>query len=342
MILRLWNWLVLGLVLGLAAVAGCAAAPAQRTEPPRIVAVGDLHGDYSAWSDIARAAGLIDGNGRWAGGRTILVQVGDVPDRGPESLRIMRHLMQLQREAPRRGGKVIALVGNHEAMNMTDDLRYVDPGEYAAFADGQSEERRERVFAANEKAIAAQYRTAEPKMTDSAVKAKWMKETPLGWVEHRLAWRPAGELGKWVLGNPAVAVVDGNLFVHGGISVEYSKATVDELNRRVADALRAGDGSPGSIINDPLGPLWYRGLVEREAGVVRPPIEQEVATVLAAYRVKRIVVGHTPLLSGVAILHGGKVVRIDSGNSRYYGGQQSYLEIIGDRVVAHPVARSSG
>ena len=49
-----------------------------------------------------------------------------------------------------------------------------------------------------------------------------------------------------------------------------------------------------------------------------------------------------PLLSGVAILQNGKVVRIDSGNSRYYGGQQSYLEIIGDRVVAHPVARSSG
>ncbi len=154
-------------------------------------------------------------------------------------------------------------------------------------------------------------------MKDSAVKARWMKETPLGWVEHRLAWRPAGELGKWVLGNPAVAVVYGNLFVHGGISVEYSKATVDELNRRVADALSAGDRSPGSIVNDPLGPLWYRGLVEREAGGVRPPIEQEVATVLSAYRVKRIVVGHTPLLSGVAILQDGTVVRIDSGNSRY-------------------------
>ncbi|HEX6218342.1 MAG TPA: metallophosphoesterase [Sphingomicrobium sp.] len=342
MIFRLWNLLVLGLLLGLASVSGCSAAPAQRPASPRIVAVGDLHGDYAAWIAIARAAGLIDARDRWAGGRTILVQLGDIPDRGPDSLKIMRHLMQLQREAPRRGGRVVALIGNHEAMNMTDDLRYVDPGEYAAFADRESEARRQRVFAANEAAIAAQYRAAEPKMTDSAVKARWLNETPLGWVEHRLAWRPTGELGRWVLGNPAVAMVDGNLFVHGGISVEYSKSTIDELNRRVVAAIRAGEQGPTAIINDPIGPLWYRGLVEREPGVVRPPVEQELPAVLSAYGAKRIVVGHTPLLSGIAVMHDGRLVRIDTGISRYYGGQLAYLEIIGDRVIARPVARTGG
>ena len=52
---------------------------------------------------IARAAGLIDAKGRWAGGTTVLVQLGDVADRGPDSLKIIRHLMKLQREAPRNG-----------------------------------------------------------------------------------------------------------------------------------------------------------------------------------------------------------------------------------------------
>ena len=65
----------------------------------RIVAVGDLHGDFSAWRDIARAAQLVDDEGRWIGGDTVLVQTGDVVDRGPDSLKIIQDLMRLQHEA---------------------------------------------------------------------------------------------------------------------------------------------------------------------------------------------------------------------------------------------------
>src|SRR3954453_6667317 len=89
--------------LGAAALFNIAATPA----PQRIVAVGDLHGDYSAWQDIARGAGLIDGSGHWSGGATTLVQLGDVTDRGADSLKIVRSLQQLQREAPRKGGMVV-------------------------------------------------------------------------------------------------------------------------------------------------------------------------------------------------------------------------------------------
>ena len=300
-----------------------------------------MHGDYSAWSDIVRAAGLIDAKRRWIGGRTILVQLGDVPDRGPDTLKIIRELMRLQKEAARKGGKVIALVGNHEAMNVTGDLRYVDPGEYAAFTDRESATRRDRVFAANRESLMAQYRVADPTITDEAVRARWMQATPLGWVEHRIAWGPKGEVGQWILGNPAVAVIDGNLFVHGGISAEYSKVPIADINSRVTAAMAANDQAPTSIINDPLGPLWYRGLVVREPAEVRPmTMEQETAAVLAAYSIKRIVVAHTPLLSGIGVLQGGKLVRVDTGNSRHYGGQPSYLEIIGDRVVPHAVVRS--
>src|SRR4051812_39006849 len=84
--------------LAVAALGGIAASPA----PQRIIAVGDLHGDFSAWQDIARGAGLIDGSGHWAAGATTLVQLGDVTDRGPDSLLIVRSLQQLQREAPRK------------------------------------------------------------------------------------------------------------------------------------------------------------------------------------------------------------------------------------------------
>ena len=336
MVRRIWTFLAFIMV---AAGAG-GAAPVQPVQP-RIVAVGDLHGDYDVWLDIARAAGLIDRTNHWAGGKTMFVQLGDVPDRGPDSLKIIRHLMQLQKEAPKAGGKVIALVGNHEAMNMTGDLRYVVAGEYAAFVDAQSAARRDKVFTANVTAIARQYRQTDPTLTDAAVRARWMQETPLGWVEHMLAWKPSGEVGRWVERNPAIASIRGNLFVHGGISSEYSRLPVAEINKRVATALASGDGAPTSIVNDQLGPLWYRGLVAREPGEVRPPVDQELTTVLNAYGARRIVVAHTPQLSGIGVLQGGRLIRIDTGNSRYYGGTPSYLEIIGDRVVPHAVARSA-
>ena len=60
---------------------------------------------------------------------------------------------------------------------------------------------------------------------------------------------------------------------------------------------------------------------------------------LDAYRVKRIVVGHTPTLGGIVEGGAGKLWRIDSAISSAYGGTPSYLEITGDRVVAVKVPR---
>jgi hypothetical protein len=62
--------------------------------------------------------------------------------------------------------------------------------------------------------------------------------------------------------------------------------------------------------------------------------------VLAAYGAQRLVVGHTPSLKGIQISSTGKLARIDTGISRYYGGPLSWLEIIGDRMIPHTVTRS--
>jgi hypothetical protein len=346
---RLWRTVRLVVAAAVVASQAVALPPPQ---PARIVAVGDLHGDYAAWRDIAGAAGVIGPRGQWTGGRTTLVQVGDVVDRGPDSLKIIRDLMRLQKDAPKQGGRVIVLVGNHEAMNITGDLRYVTEEEFAAFAGPTSADMRDRLYEAKKKDIEAKYRAESPAMSSAAIRDSWIKVTPLGWAEQRLAWAPDGEIGRWVIGNPAVALVNGNLFVHGGLSAEYSKLKLSEINAQVASALSSVDRSPDSIINSPLGPLWYRGLVTRNPKVAqipvpaagsppRPSMEEEVKTVLAAYGARRIVVGHTPSVSGIQLAYGGRLVLIDSGNARYYRGTPSYLEIIGDRLVPHVVPRSA-
>ena len=336
-------------ILLIALAALLAFAPAQAAkQPDRIIAVGDLHGDYAAWLDIAHAAGVMDAQGHWAGGRTTFVQLGDIVDREPDSLPIIRSLQQLTAEAPRAGGRVVIVLGNHEAMNLLGDDRYTTPGEYAAFADERSPARREQLYLS----VAQKLQAANPKALPSQIRDAWMAQHPLGWIEHRKAWSPSGELGKWATGNPAVVKIDGTLFVHGGLSAEYSKLSLDEINRRVAAAMASANDGPSTILYDPLGPLWYRGLVMRDADAeevrakeVPPPkpltVDAELDTVLAAYGAQRMVIGHTPDLKGIEFLSNGRLARIDTGNSRYYGGPLSWLEIVGGKMIPHTVGRTT-
>lgn len=327
--------------------AGCATAKDAET-PSRIIAIGDLHGDYEAFEAILLDAGLIDNRGRWAGGETILIQTGDVPDRGPDSLKIIERLRELQKKAPRKGGKVITLVGNHEAMNVTDDLRYVHPGEYEAFADRNSRQRRETTYDANREVLEAFYLKQDSSLSSNEIKDKWFAETPLGKLEHRSAWRPDGDVGEWVAGNPAVFVVGDSLFVHGGISAEYLTFSIDEMNKMTREALIAQDTTPANILYDPNGPLWYRGNVHNGSGSAQAPsqttlsiaahalsVSEEIHLVLDTFNVQRIIIGHTPSLTGIKASYDGKVIQIDTGIASYYGGTQSYLEIRDGALIAH-------
>src|SRR5512138_2728203 len=89
----------------------------------RIVAIGDVHGAYPEFVSILQRTGLIDREGKWIGGSTSLVQVGDVIDRGRQSRQCLDLLMELERQAKRAGGRVIPLLGNHEVLNILGDYR---------------------------------------------------------------------------------------------------------------------------------------------------------------------------------------------------------------------------
>lgn len=78
-------------------------------------------------------AGLRDVDGQWIGGRTVMVQTGDVLDRGDGEARIYTVLFDLKTQAEAAGGRVILLNGNHEFMNVQGDLRYVTPGARQSF-----------------------------------------------------------------------------------------------------------------------------------------------------------------------------------------------------------------
>ena len=184
------------------------------------MAIGDVHGDYDNYLAVLQLAGIVDGRGRWIAGDTHLVQAGDIADRGPDTRRIIGHMQRLAREARRQGGRVHNLLGNHEAMNVRGDLRYVSEGEFAAFADRRSPALRDRYYRAWLETLAK----ADPEGTAALPadhRQAWDLEHPLGWVEHRLAWDPRwdpdGELFRWALGTAVAIRINDLVFVHGGI-----------------------------------------------------------------------------------------------------------------------------
>ena len=106
------------------------------TGAERIVAVGDVHGGLRRVLPGAaqrRASSTRRRTG--PAGRRYLVQTGDVLDRGPDSRKVMDLLMKLQTQAAKKGGRVIALLGNHEVMNLVGDLRYVLRGRVRGLRD---------------------------------------------------------------------------------------------------------------------------------------------------------------------------------------------------------------
>ena len=110
---------------------------------PRLVAIGDVHGAYAQFVAVLRFAQLVDDKEHWSGGRTTFVQTGDLLDRGSDTRQVLELMMRLEGEAKKAGGKVVALLGNHEAMNLLGDLRYVSREEYKAYADKGSNDARE-------------------------------------------------------------------------------------------------------------------------------------------------------------------------------------------------------
>jgi hypothetical protein len=118
-----------------AAAPGCtlSAIPSRYPAAKRLVAIGDLHGDLAATRSALRAAGAIDEADRWIGGELVVVQTGDVLDRGDDEQAILDLLFRLEGEAKAAGGALIALLGNHELMNAAGDFRYVTPGAMTDF-----------------------------------------------------------------------------------------------------------------------------------------------------------------------------------------------------------------
>ena len=142
-VMRLPLLTVIALVISdVVAASGTLPIAKPASDGARIVAIGDLHGDYDNCIEILRLAQVIDDEHRWACGSDTVIQMGDVVDRGPHGHSIMDFLSRLQQDAAAAGGEFIQLLGNHELMDWQGDTKFVNPQHVAAFGS-MNEWRRE-------------------------------------------------------------------------------------------------------------------------------------------------------------------------------------------------------
>ena len=93
--------------------------------PDRMLVVSDIEGNFEAFKIILQSAKVIDSKFNWSYGDGHLVLVGDFFDRGLNVTEVLWLIYKLETEAEAAGGKIHFILGNHEAMNLCGEYRYV-------------------------------------------------------------------------------------------------------------------------------------------------------------------------------------------------------------------------
>ncbi|KAG2499842.1 hypothetical protein HYH03_002133 [Edaphochlamys debaryana] len=272
--------------------------PTFVTATGRIVAIGDLHGDLDKAVEALKLGNVIavsdEGEVSWVGGDTVVVQLGDVLDRGDVEIGIINLLRYLDTEARKQGGAVYMMNGNHEALNVLGDFRYVTPGAFAESA----------LYAG----------LSESDLKDWQLVAK---------VRYSL-YKPGGDLAREFARNPTILVVNDTVFAHGGLLPTHVEYGVERLNREVAAWMRGDETDDGNktpppflAMGDANSVMWNRSLSKERFAT---PYERYHACralqqALGKLNGKRLIVGHTPQLSGANCECENQVWRIDVGMS---------------------------
>lgn len=293
----------------------------------RIISIGDIHGDFKALVDALKLARVIepirtfgthspfDGKQyyRWSGGKTFVVQLGDLLDRGGrgistkpkhqmEEVQVLKFLYDLSKEAYRAGGRVIALIGNHELMNVLGDFRYASPEHIKGM--GGKEKRRE-LF------------------------------KPGGKLANKMACFCYGlvKIGDWIFAHAGVLPEHVNkltkMYTGYKHSHEISKTFFEKSNGLIHDILTGRTAIQDMTEEEKFvlfgsdGIFWTR---EYGKGHTLTPDKCELAyqtlrQLNGGKVVGGIVVGHTPQ-HRINSECGGHVIRVDTGMSEAFGGRQ--------------------
>lgn len=262
----------------------------------RKVVVGDIHGELSGLTDILHNAGLIDAHDAWKARDTILIQTGDVIDRGPHSRGAVAFLRTLQQQAAAFSSQVVRCFGNHELMLLQDHYAHANFSDPGALAN---EFRREIARGL----LQAAYTDGHRLYTHAGLRTAVHDRV----VEDMTRTHPSRK------GKPVRV-----------------RALVDHINAVVAAAVAADacdardhclfwiDHARGG--RDAVGGIFWCDYPAIAGSELAPRIPQ--------------VFGHTPSRrNDLTHARGLRLINVDAGMCAVYGGQRVYLEIAADGTL---------
>ncbi|MCB9645739.1 MAG: metallophosphoesterase [Deltaproteobacteria bacterium] len=299
----------------------CPAYTLEQELPARVVVIGDLNAQHNLLVRFLQGMKLMKRSGAWCGGKTVLVQMGDIPNRGGTSRAAMDLMIRLRMEAREAGGEIYWLLGNHEVMTALGHEAYVSADEYLEFAthpevDQFYLDRTRFMYELLGPPDRPQY--VEP--MGGRVRA-WEEANAPGKAAFRAALGPDGVYGAYIRRLPVAFKLGTLLFVHGGLSPQWADLGLEGLEEEAQQCWASTDRfyqalDPNGLFRDPLGPLWHRAYCVANAKVVR----EDLQAALRQMGARQMLVGHTrtdTLVGGrpsVPILrHRGRLVMTDVG-----------------------------
>lgn len=230
-----------------------ASAIDDASRKPQIVVIGEVQGAADTVTAFLQHLDLVDSDLRWSGGDTILIQTGDLMDRGEKVRATLDLFMRLQDEAAAAGGRVIVLMGNHEAMNILGELRDVNYMAYETFAGPESAARQQQGW---EEWIEWKNRRAnavgETFVVDDETRAEWFAVHPPGWIEYVESMSSEGIYGEWLRTLPVTVEIDKVLFIHAGISPAMKGTDVETINRKAVAEIHGFDEDRALMVAEGL------------------------------------------------------------------------------------------
>ncbi|WP_342383690.1 metallophosphoesterase [Bacteroides ovatus] len=246
------------------------------TCPEKVFVMSDPHGRLDCVISLLQGNGVINDKYQWSFGKNHLVIIGDVFDRGKDVLQIFWLFYKLEDEAAKAGGHVSLLLGNHEALVLSNDLRYTKD---------------------KYKQLAQKLEKEYPQLFGS--------DTELGrWLATRNTMQIIGT-------DLYVHAGLGKLFYEKDLSIstvntEMSKALF--MSKKERKAL----SSLTEFLYGNEGPIWYRGLVRTDEKY-KPLENQGLQELLERYKVEHIIVGHT-IFKDISTFYNGRVIGVNVDN----------------------------
>ncbi len=251
-----------------------ASPKATWTQPSKLMAISDLEGNYRNARRFLQTNKVIDQKGNWIWGKGHLVLVGDLVDRGSQVTELMWLLHRLERQAEQAGGRLHYVLGNHEAMVMGGDLRYIHLKYH--FVTSRMKLRYDRLFAA-----------------DTEIGRWWRSKNGIETVGNLL----------FIHGGYSPLLDQAKLDV---------KTLNQRIREGLPPARPTGSTPAANPVKHQHGPFWYRGYFAKYAASWGgKATDEEIRAILKRHATEHIVIGHTVVDQVGPLDETGMVIGID-------------------------------